>query len=134
MCDRLGRYKRVLEYRGTPVEFDLLVSFPIVGVLCMMYTSGVHLLAAYGGLFVQSVSGFSNLHHAAGHVHLGHPEKRILGLPVLDSLLDLPLSSNDGPIEVTGDHEWRAPVEGDQRGPCVRLSRILRRWWLMLVG
>lgn len=108
-----------LEDVKTPVKF---VHFVIVLDVDRMYTAGGHLLAASAGLFVQSVLGFSNLHHAAGHIHCGHVEKRLLGLPLLDSL-NLPLRSNGGPVEVTGDHEWRAPVDGDQRGPCVRLNQ-----------
>ena len=103
-----------LEDRKTPVEFVLLV---IVIDVDKMH---IHLLATSTGLFVQSAFAFSNLHHAAGHVHSGHVEKRLLDLSSLVDSLDLPLGSNGGPVEVTGDHEWRAPVEGDQRGPCVR--------------
>lgn len=91
-----------------------------------MFIRDVFFQAASAALFAHTVSGFSNLHHIARHVHANggeNLEKRLLGLPIVG---DLPivgnvLNSNSGPLDLTGDHEWRAPEEGDQRGPCVRL-------------
>jgi hypothetical protein len=125
------------------VGFDLWASVPDVSVDVhfTMHVAQLHslLLVASAGLFAPQVVGFSTLHRRAGHVNVGHAEKRrsghiekrVLGLPVpipivegvgrvVEGAVDLPLGSQDGCVDVTGEHEWRAPREGEQRGPCVR--------------
>ncbi|KAI5361286.1 Putative chloroperoxidase [Septoria linicola] len=83
------------------------------------------LLAVVASSLTHDVLAFSNLHHGSQHQHIAHqPEKRLLGL----------FNSDDGPIDVSGEHEWRAPGPGDQRGPCPGLNALANHGYIARDG
>lgn len=83
------------------------------------------LLAVLASPLTHNALAFSNLHHGSQHQHNAHqPGKRLLGL----------FNSDDGPIEVSGEHEWRAPGPGDQRGPCPGLNALANHGYIARDG
>lgn len=57
------------------------------------------------GQQVVAFSNLENLNHAHLHGKVA-PEKRLL------------VNGLNKPVDVTGEHAFKPPTEGDQRGPC----------------
>lgn len=110
MCGQ-GRRKAPFDNLRKPVKRSLLV----IDISCraIMYLFQIHQLFLLVGVFGRHALEFGNAHaHGHNHIHLH-----------LKDLEKRSLLSTDEPISVTGDHEWQAPGEGDQRGPCPGMSK-----------
>ena len=85
-----------------------------------MYTGQIQsLLVVFGLLGPCVVASLGPHHHDHLHdLHLNLPDKRLL----LDDFSE--------PISITGEHEFRPPGEGDQRGPCPGLNALANHGYI----